>query len=325
MISFSDFPLISPYKSVTLPYLFHYFSTYMRFVLATILLLKAGFCLYAQDLTGQWTGRSMSKATDDQQRLVLDISATDSLFGGVMHWYSPETQDFRHCVVSGRFHGDSLVSLMESNVPASSHAEPMVTTTTGTAENGETEQGPALNTLHYKRLGHKEVLEGHWRSASPGHPGQFISMTIRLERKAGPLLPPIFIPAPHKMDSAQQKQYLSLLSRQSPVAATISMMHQDSVELELYDNGEVDGDSVSLYLNDRLILEHLKLDIKPKILKLALDKSLPVNKLILYAENLGALPPNTALMEVNTKGKKYDIFLSTDFKRNAMVEFALTE
>ncbi len=82
---------------------------------------------------------------------------------------------------------------------------------------------------------------------------------------------------------------------------------------------------MSLYLNDRLILEHLKLDIKPKILKLALDKSLPVNKLILYAENLGALPPNTALMEVNTKGKKYDIFLSTDFKRNAMVEFALTE
>jgi hypothetical protein len=78
-------------------------------------------------------------------------------------------------------------------------------------------------------------------------------------------------------------------------------------------------------MNGQLVLEHLKLDSKPRILKLALDKSLPVNKLILFAENLGALPPNTALMEVNINDKKYNIFLSTDFHRNAMVEFALTE
>jgi hypothetical protein len=313
----------------------------MRFVLATILLLKAGFSLYAQDLTGQWTGRSTSKTTDDQQRLVLDISATDSLFGGVMHWYSPETQDFRHCIVSGRFHGDSLVSLMENNAPANPQdnqggqggqrdATGLAMTlgtdeNNGNNENPEEGKGPGLYTLHYKRLGRKEVLEGRWRGASPGHPGEYISMTIRLERKAGPLLPPIIIPTHHKMDSAQQKQYLSLLSRQSPVAATISMMHQDSVELELFDNGEIDGDSVSLYLNGQLVLEHLRLDSRPKILKLALDTTLRVNKLILYAENLGALPPNTALMQVNTKGKQYDVFLSTDFQKNAMVEFALTE
>jgi hypothetical protein len=310
----------------------------MRFVFATILLLKAGFSLYAQDLTGQWTGRSMSKMTDDQQRLVLDISATDSLFGGVMHWYSFETQDFRHCIVSGRFHGDSLVSLMESNAPANPQGNqggqpdpngPSMTRgpgeNNGNDENPEEDNAPGLYTLHYKRLGHQEVLEGHWRGAWPGHPGEFINMTVRLERKAGPLLPPIIIPKHHKMDSAQQKQYLSLLSRQSPVAATISMMHEDTVELELFDNGEIDGDSVSLYLNDQLVLEHLRLDAKPKILKLALDTTLRVNKLILYAENLGALPPNTALMQVNTKGKQYDVFLSTDFQKNAMVEFALTE
>jgi hypothetical protein len=100
---------------------------------------------------------------------------------------------------------------------------------------------------------------------------------------------------------------------------------QDSVKIELYDNGEIDGDSVSLYLNDELILSHLKLLAQPKTVWLRLDKSLPVNKLVLFAENLGTLPPNTALMEVTVKGKKYTIFLSTDYKRNAMVEFILQE
>ncbi|MDR3711375.1 MAG: hypothetical protein P4L51_01065 [Puia sp.] len=313
----------------------------MRFVFATILLLKAGFSLYAQNLTGQWTGRSLSRTTDDQQRLVLDISATDSLFGGVMHWYDPGTQDFRHRVVSGHFHGDSLVSIVENNtkkgnIDAASTGSPAGSTYSGGGSdkdplsgNSEADAslsaGPGVYTLHYKRVGHKEVLEGHWRGASPDHPGEVVSMSIRLERKLGPLIPPIVIPKHHKMDSAQQKQFLAVLSRESPVAATISVLHQDSVELELYDNGAIDGDSVSLYMNGQLVLEHLKLDSKPKIITLALDKTLSVNKLILFAENLGSLPPNTALMEVNTRDKKYNVFLSTDFRKNAMVEFALTE
>lgn len=100
---------------------------------------------------------------------------------------------------------------------------------------------------------------------------------------------------------------------------------QDSVKIELYDNGEIDGDSVSLFLNDELILSHLMLLAQPKTVWLHLDKSLPVNKLVLFAENLGTLPPNTALMLVTVKGKRYSIFLSTDYKKNAMVEFILQE
>ena len=46
---------------------------------------------------------------------------------------------------------------------------------------------------------------------------------------------------------------------------------------------------------------------------------------VLFAENLGTLPPNTALMEVTVHGKTYELFLSTDYKKNASVEFALQE
>ncbi len=290
----------------------------MRLVLVILLLVRAAFSLSAQDLTGQWTGRSLSKTADNQQKytpdqkLVLDISASDSLFGGVMHWYYPDTQGFDHVIVSGRFHGDSVVSLMEDGRSADSR--------------GDADRDPTgMYILHYKRIGHREVLEGHWKGVSKNDPGKYRGSAIRLERKAGPLLPPLPVIEHHRKDSAQQQQWLSLLSRTSPVAATIHMEHEDSVELELYDNGEIDGDSVSLYMNGQLVVSHLKLDSRPMVMKLALDKSLPVNKLILYAENLGILPPNTALMEINTRGKKYNIFLSTDFRRNAMVEFALTE
>ncbi|MES1159271.1 MAG: hypothetical protein ABUM51_00795, partial [Bacteroidota bacterium] len=121
------------------------------------------------------------------------------------------------------------------------------------------------------------------------------------------------------------KQYQELLARKSFIAATIPVGGIDSIKVQLYDNGEIDGDSVSLYLNGELVVEHLKLTATPKTLQLPLDKSLPVNKLLLFAENLGRLPPNTALMEVTVNGKVYNLFLSTDYKRNASVEFTLQE
>jgi hypothetical protein len=107
--------------------------------------------------------------------------------------------------------------------------------------------------------------------------------------------------------------------------ATIPLRGTDSVIIALYDNGEIDGDSVSLYLNGEMLLQHLKLTAQPKVLTIAIDKSLPVNKLVLFAENLGRLPPNTALMEVTVRGKTYDLFLSTDYKKNASVEFSMQE
>ena len=107
--------------------------------------------------------------------------------------------------------------------------------------------------------------------------------------------------------------------------ATIPVSQQDSVKVQLYDNGEIDGDSVSLYLNGELILAHQKLLAEPKTLWIPIDKNLPVNKLVLFAENLGRLPPNTALMEITIKGKIYNVFLSTDYTHNAMVEFTLPE
>ena len=182
-----------------------------------------------------------------------------------------------------------------------------------------------FHVLYYRRTaGHRDILDGHYWSADGLEAGKAYELAIRLEKKAPPFIP-VALPPRKKKDSVQLKQYQALLDRQSPVVATIPVRGSDTIRVVLYDNGEIDGDSVSLYMNNELILQHLRLTADPKVLLVPIDKSLPVNRLVLFAENLGKLPPNTALMEVTVHGKTYELFLSTDYKRNASVEFALQE
>ena len=305
----------------------------MRFLLAILLLLPwPGWTLRAQDLTGQWTGSATNNLSDKKQKLVLTIASGDSSFGGVLHWYVPETHTIRHLVVSGRYYGkDSILSIREDSVRGDRTMAPWaeVDAADGRAGSGDrTEAGPARGArsfyiLYYKRIGHKEVLEGNWKDPS-GNDQKGGGLVIRLEKKAPPFIPVVTI-THKKKDSTQIKQYEALLTRQTFTAATIPIRGLDSVKIELYDNGEIDGDSVSLYLNGELLIGHLKLTASPKTLLLPIDRSLPVNKLVLFAENLGRLPPNTALMEITVNGKIYNLFMSTDYKKNAMVEFTLQE
>ncbi|MGP2478125.1 hypothetical protein, partial [Listeria monocytogenes] len=44
-----------------------------------------------------------------------------------------------------------------------------------------------------------------------------------------------------------------------------------------------------------------------------------IHELIIVAENLGDIPPNTALMVVAAGKKRYEVFLSSTEERNAKV------
>ena len=281
----------------------------MRFILAVLLMLS-GWVVKGQDLTGQWTGSAMSDGQN--HKLVLSINEGDSAFGGVLHWYTPETRTIRHIVVSGRFFGkDSTLTIREDSVAA---------------PNGVAGGGPpgGFYILFYRRTaGRRDILEGHWH-AGDDYTGRY-DLTIRLEKKAPPFLPVPEIKKTHKKDSIDLRRYPILQGRENVVAAHIPVTGVDTAKIELYDNGEIDGDSVSLFLNNVLLVQHVRLAAEPKVLLVPIDKSLPVNTLLLVAENLGKLPPNTALMVVTIHGKTYNLFLSTDYKKNASIEFDMQE
>ncbi|MEO6456013.1 MAG: hypothetical protein ABIN97_18175 [Ginsengibacter sp.] len=96
---------------------------------------------------------------------------------------------------------------------------------------------------------------------------------------------------------------------------------EDTFYVQLYDNGEIDGDSVSVFYNGSLLVSHKRLSDKPITLALNLNNSNTVNELTMYAENLGTIPPNTALMVVTDGDKRYELRITSDTEKNGTIAF----
>ncbi len=95
----------------------------------------------------------------------------------------------------------------------------------------------------------------------------------------------------------------------------------DSIELRFYDNAEIDGDSISIFLNDQLLYEHIRLTDKAYVIKLAVKELNDSNELVMVAENLGSIPPNTSLMIATIDGKRYEARLESTEQSSAGIRF----
>ena len=91
------------------------------------------------------------------------------------------------------------------------------------------------------------------------------------------------------------------------------------IKIELYDNGEIDGDTISIYHNNTLIRSHMRLSQKPISITIGVNPSQPHHEIIMVAENLGSIPPNTSVMIINTPGNRYEVFISSSEQKNAKV------
>ena len=94
-----------------------------------------------------------------------------------------------------------------------------------------------------------------------------------------------------------------------------------SITLNVYDNAIVDGDTISVFYNGKLLLSHQRLSEKPIIINLELDEKQTRHEIILFAENLGSIPPNTALIVIYAGDKRYELFSSASLEENAVLVF----
>lgn len=94
-------------------------------------------------------------------------------------------------------------------------------------------------------------------------------------------------------------------------------VESDSVQVDVYDNGEVDGDIISLFYNQQLIVFNQKLTHKSIKVKLTLDGNRDYNEIGMFAENLGLIPPNTALMVISDGKNRHEVRLSSSYEKNA--------
>ena len=93
----------------------------------------------------------------------------------------------------------------------------------------------------------------------------------------------------------------------------------DSLKVDFYDNGEIDGDSISVFFNNQLLSFSQKLSTRSLHFNVGIDTTKEVNELSMFADNLGTIPPNTALMVVTDGEKQHEIRLSSSFEKNATI------
>lgn len=93
------------------------------------------------------------------------------------------------------------------------------------------------------------------------------------------------------------------------------------LKLDFYDNAEIDGDSISVTVNNKTVVSHQLLGIKPITVYVKVSLDHPEQEITMVAENLGTIPPNTALLIVTAGSKRYQLFLASSEKKNAQVRF----
>ncbi len=94
-----------------------------------------------------------------------------------------------------------------------------------------------------------------------------------------------------------------------------------TINLKLYDNAVTDGDIVSILYNGKMLLTHQLLSEKAIEINLVLDENQDRHEIVLFAENLGSIPPNTALIIITAGNKRYELFASTSLEQNAVLVF----
>jgi hypothetical protein len=121
--------------------------------------------------------------------------------------------------------------------------------------------------------------------------------------------PPVVAPRPDVLKN-RTNELMKVLTVNDP-----------DVIVKLYDNGEIDGDTISVYLDNKLVLSAKRLTASPLVIKLKMDKDNTEHELVMVAENLGRIPPNTSLMIVESGEKRFDVRITSTEQKNAVVKF----
>lgn len=111
-----------------------------------------------------------------------------------------------------------------------------------------------------------------------------------------------------------------LANRKNELVKTI-VVNTNEVELNIYDDGAIDNDTVSIYLDKKLVVSHAMLTDRAIVVKLHMDDNNNYHEVVMVADNEGEIPPNTSLMVVKAGDKQYEVRIVSTEQKNATVIF----
>ena len=113
---------------------------------------------------------------------------------------------------------------------------------------------------------------------------------------------------------------LVLRNRTNEIVQSIAVNSND-ITVSIYDYGSIDHDTVSVYLDKKLVVSHQMLTTSAITLHLKMDETSDYHELVMVADNLGDIPPNTSLMVVKAGDKQYEVRITSTEQKNAVVVF----
>ena len=115
------------------------------------------------------------------------------------------------------------------------------------------------------------------------------------------------------------KELIQSFEKRTTIISKEIEIESDSVRISFYDNGDIDGDSISVFLNKVPVITKQEITAQALNIYIKLDSKRDINEVSMFAENLGKFPPNTALMVINDGEKRHEIYLSSSLTQNASV------
>lgn len=276
----------------------------MRSLLLATLVTLSGI-VRGEDLNGIWKGTLTQGPGGCYPQYFLELQINfngDRLTGKAYDYY--DKAHFVKMSFTGRYNSTThrLVlienKVLQADIP------------------GECEACIKTYDLNYSKHGEEEELNGDWKGVYSAKglvcpPGQ-----IRLKRATQSDFP-VDIEQPDTLADIQKS--LHLQTRADSLIKTVTL-HSPDVKIDLYDDGEIDGDSVTVFINNKLLLYHRMLTDRPLTIHFNAFPN-AVYELVMYADNLGTIPPNTALLMVTSGSEKYEAFMSSSEQTSATIRF----
>ena len=259
----------------------------------------------AEDLNGIWKGTLTQGEGGCYPRyfLELQVNAAGDRITGRAYDYFDKTH-FVKMSFTGRYNPQThrLVlienKVLESEIP--------------------TDCLPCIKTydLNYSKKGDQEELNGDWKGVYSEKnmvcpPGKIQLKKVNVSDF------PVDVDQPDTLASLQKALHLE--PREKTVVKTVTV-NSPQIKIELYDNGEIDHDTVTVLINGKVLLYRQMLTDRPLTINFNAFPSTEY-ELVMYANNLGTIPPNTALMMVTAGDKKFEVFLSSSEQKSAAVKF----
>jgi hypothetical protein len=111
-----------------------------------------------------------------------------------------------------------------------------------------------------------------------------------------------------------------LKSRKNELLKTLTVNH-NTIEIRIYDDGAIDNDTVSVYYDNKLLISKARISDLPITAKITVEPSEHPHQLVMVAENLGDIPPNTSLLVVVDGEKRYEERIISTEQKNVMINF----